>query len=43
VLGDTLGGRDGSRLEKYLEAIDREEGAMGVENLFIGVLVIVGM
>jgi len=25
VLGDTLGGYDGSRLEEYLEAVDMEE------------------
>ena len=36
MLGDTLGGLDQSRLQKYLEAVDREGGVMGAETLFIG-------
>jgi hypothetical protein len=41
--GDALGGRDRSRLEEYLEAVDREGGATGAETQFNGKLIIVGM
>jgi len=35
-LAGTLGGHDRSRLEKYLEVVDLEGGAMEAETLFIG-------
>ena len=41
MLGDALRGHDQSRLEEYLEAVDRKGGVMGAETLLVLAMVII--